>query len=71
MTRFLASWLAASFLVAAALPVEARTIKLATLAPKVSPWHDVIQDIERPAELAYRLGFNPLAYAVKAGARRA
>ncbi len=29
-----------------------------------------VWDIERPAELAYRLGFNPLAYAVKAGARR-
>ena len=26
-----------------------------------------VWDIERPAELAYRLGFNPLAYAVKAG----
>ena len=30
-----------------------------------------VWDIERPAELAYRLGFNPLAYAVKAGRRRA
>ncbi len=45
MTRFVASWLAASFLVAATLPVEARVIKLATLAPKGSPWHDVVQDI--------------------------
>ena len=26
-----------------------------------------VWDIERPAELAYRVGFNPLAYAVKAG----
>ncbi len=26
-----------------------------------------VWDIERPAELAYRLGFNPLAYAVKGG----
>ena len=26
-----------------------------------------VWDIERPAELAYRLGFNPLAYAVKSG----
>ncbi len=26
-----------------------------------------VWDIERPAELAYRIGFNPLAYAVKAG----
>ncbi len=26
-----------------------------------------VWDIERPAELAYRLGFNPLAYAVKDG----
>jgi imidazolonepropionase len=26
-----------------------------------------IWDIEEPAELAYRIGFNPLAYAVKAG----
>ncbi len=29
-----------------------------------------VWDIERPAELAYRLGFNPLAYAVKGGAIR-
>ncbi len=29
-----------------------------------------VWDIERPAELAYRLGFNPLAYAVKAGRPR-
>lgn len=28
-------------------------------------------DIEHPAELAYRVGFNPLAYAVKAGRVRA
>ena len=26
-----------------------------------------IWDIERPGELAYRMGFNPLAYAVQAG----
>lgn len=26
-----------------------------------------VWDIERPAELAYRIGFNPLAYAVRAG----
>jgi len=26
-----------------------------------------VWDIERPAELAYRIGFNPLAYAVKGG----
>jgi len=29
-----------------------------------------VWDIERPAELAYRIGFNPLAHAVKAGAVR-
>ncbi len=29
-----------------------------------------VWDIERPAELAYRLGFNPLAYAVKSGVIR-
>ena len=29
-----------------------------------------VWDIERPAELAYRLGFNPLAYAVKGGTIR-
>jgi len=29
-----------------------------------------VWDIERPAELAYRLGFNPLAYAVKGGVIR-
>ena len=29
-----------------------------------------VWDIERPAELAYRVGFNPLAYAVQAGAMR-
>jgi imidazolonepropionase len=29
-----------------------------------------IWNIERPAELAYRIGFNPLAYAVKAGVVR-
>ncbi len=29
-----------------------------------------VWDIERPAELAYRLGFNPLAYAVKGGVVR-
>ncbi len=29
-----------------------------------------VWDIERPAELAYRLGFNPLAYAVKDGVVR-
>ncbi len=26
-----------------------------------------VWDIARPAELAYRIGFNPLAYAVKGG----
>jgi TRAP-type C4-dicarboxylate transport system substrate-binding protein len=45
MTRFIASWFAASLLVAATLPAEAQTVKLATLAPKGSPWHDVIRDI--------------------------
>ncbi len=29
-----------------------------------------VWNIERPAELAYRIGFNPLAYAVKAGVVR-
>ena len=29
-----------------------------------------VWDIERPAELAYRIGFNPLAYAVKEGVVR-
>jgi len=29
-----------------------------------------VWEIERPAELAYRIGFNPLAYAVKGGAIR-
>ncbi len=29
-----------------------------------------VWDIERPAELAYRIGFNPLAFAVQAGTRR-
>lgn len=29
-----------------------------------------IWDVEEPAELAYRVGFNPLAYAVKAGQTR-
>ena len=30
-----------------------------------------VWNIERPAELAYRIGFNPLAYAVKEGVARA
>ena len=29
-----------------------------------------VWDIERPAELAYRVGFNPLAYAVRGGTVR-
>ena len=29
-----------------------------------------VWDIDQPAELAYRIGFNPLAFAVKAGRRR-
>ena len=28
-----------------------------------------VWDIDHPAELAYRIGFNPLAFAVKAGRR--
>ena len=40
-----------------------------TLAPgKAADF--AIWNIERPAELAYRIGFNPLAYAVKAGVVR-
>ncbi len=31
----------------------------------------VVWDIERPAELAYRVGFNPRAYTVKDGRRAA
>ncbi len=45
MTRFLASCLAASVLVAASLPGHAQTVKLGTLAPEGSPWHQVIRDI--------------------------
>lgn len=45
MIRFLASYLAASILLAATLPAHARTIKLVTLAPQDSPWHQVIRDI--------------------------
>ncbi len=45
MTRILASCLAASMLVCASVPSYAQTIKLGTLAPEGSPWHQVIRDI--------------------------
>jgi TRAP-type C4-dicarboxylate transport system substrate-binding protein len=45
MTRILASYLAASVLVCASVPGYAQTIKLGTLAPEGSPWHQVIRDI--------------------------
>ena len=50
MTRFLATLCAAAIFTAAILgapgrPVRAETLKLGTLAPKGSPWHEVIRDI--------------------------
>jgi TRAP-type C4-dicarboxylate transport system substrate-binding protein len=45
MTRILASYFAASVLVCASVPSYAQTIKLGTLAPEGSPWHQVIRDI--------------------------
>ena len=45
MIRILASCIAASLLVCASVPGYAKTIKLGTLAPEGSPWHQLIRDI--------------------------
>jgi len=45
MTRILASYLAASVLICTSVPGYAQTIKLGTLAPEGSPWHQIIRDI--------------------------
>ncbi len=45
MTRILASFLAASVLICTSVPGYAQTIKLGTLAPEGSPWHQIIRDI--------------------------
>ena len=45
MTRFPATVFAAALLAAASQPALAETLKLGTLAPEGSPWHEVIRDI--------------------------
>ncbi len=45
MTRALIAVVAASIIAALVPPAAAQTIKLATLAPEGSPWHQVIRDL--------------------------
>ena len=45
MTRFPATVFAAALLAAASQPALAETLKLGTLAPEGSPWHEGIRDI--------------------------